>query len=191
MKSTLQSNHRTSPVAARGPESSFTLIELLTVIAIIAVLAGLLFPALTASRRAAKETTARLKISQVATCFRSYYNDYAVWPSNPTNGALWVSILTGNSGIDGSVTNNPRKIIYMEFKAAETNSTGILDPWSQAYSIGFDTNYDNKIDIFGLGAAPNNSSPPTASDVGANTNTSFVIWSIGDPKKRNVLGSWK
>lgn len=164
----------------------FTLMELLLVIAIIALLAGMLLPALAAVRRAAKEGAAKVKISQIGTGFRAYYNEYAQWPSSPTNGALWASILSGNLGVDGTVTNNPRRIIFMDFKKGETNQYGILDPWAvhvsngqHPYFFGFDTNYDNTIDV--SATVPAN----------ANTNTTFIIWSTGDPKKPRVLASWE
>jgi type II secretory pathway pseudopilin PulG len=155
--------------------------ELLTVIAIIAVLAGLLFPALTAARRAAKEGKAKVQINQLATAFRSYYNEYALWPTNGsiTSTAIWLGILQGTD-----TTNNPRKIVFMEFKSSESSYNGvagIYDPWNQNYNLGFDTNYDNTIDI------PSSASLPS----GASTNTSFLIWSTGDPKKPNTIGSWK
>lgn len=162
--------------------SAFTLMELLTVIAIIAVLAGLLFPALNASRRAAKEGKAKVQINQIQTALKAYYNEYAVWPSGTqiTNRVLWALALSGNA------TNNPRKIVFMEFKTGDTNSAGILDPWGQSFSFGFDTNYDNSIDIISLGSSA------AASDTnGGNMNTSFVIWSTGDSKKRKVIGSWQ
>src|ERR1051325_426416 len=113
--------------------SSFTLIELLVVIGIIACLAGLLFPALTAARRTAKESKARVQVTHIATALRAYYNDYAAWPpaSVVTNGSVWASIFVGNA-VQNSLTNNARRIVYMEFKAGETNSIGILDQIGRA-----------------------------------------------------------
>lgn len=60
------------PSARRG----FTLIELLTVIAIIAVLAGLLFPVFMTARGKAREITCVSNLRQIGLAIRMYAQDY-------------------------------------------------------------------------------------------------------------------
>lgn len=66
-------------LTARHP-AGFTLIELLVVIAIIAVLAGLLIPAVGAARGKAQIARARVEINGLVAAINQYKQDYGVWP---------------------------------------------------------------------------------------------------------------
>ena len=66
--------------------AAFTLIELLTVIAIIAILMGLLFPALSGAKKQARRADAGVGVRNIVNACKNYYNDYGKFP--PVTGAL-------------------------------------------------------------------------------------------------------
>ena len=80
--------HRRTPYWShtRYSQKGFTLIELLIVIAIIAILASILFPVFSRVRESARRTACASNMKQIALAFTMYANDYSERLPGATDG---------------------------------------------------------------------------------------------------------
>ena len=123
------------PSAAPSPSrasAAFTLLELLVVISIIAVLAGLLLPVTSSVMENARKTEAKSTETQIVAAIKSFQTDYGVYP-NPapgvTNDKTWVN--DQNQGLfdilraldDATTSVNTRRVVYFEGKDVKTPAT--------------------------------------------------------------------
>jgi len=157
----------------------------MVVIIMIAILAGLLFPAFNGAQRQAKKTQAKNDLMQIVTAVNAYYTEYGQYPTSPTadvtfsttNNTLF-DILRNMTGTTPGNTANARGIVFINVPAAkdQTNSkSGIktssgvwYDPWGNPYNVSIDGNYDNQI------------ANPYSSNAGPNPLQAGVIaWSLG------------
>lgn len=113
----------------------FTLIELLVDIAILAVLAALLLPTLSASKGKAQRTVCQNNLHQISLAVRLYCEDFNDTPPTPGQAVLQTNILSLYSG-------------YKQLLAHYVGSSPPAPPQNRLFSCPADTFY---LDIFSVG----------------------------------------
>ena len=125
----------------RSQTHAFTLVELLTVIAIIAILMGLLFPAIGVVKDQAKKAEAKTACANIVAAVKAYNTEYSKYPNatgtasstdyivgdtaggaSKDNSDLFNILRAKSTGINADHKYNPRRIGFFEGKSA-TNPT--------------------------------------------------------------------
>lgn len=200
-------NRLSAPQPSHSAQA-FTLMELLIVIAIVAILAGVATPVSMQVLKKARETKCRQQMSALVLAVKNYKLEYGhipiriqggnaapgpvttdhFWESNITTGGHFVdSFFRCMAGGNRYHFRNPRRSRFWHPRTVETKKSGLFidndryhyyDPWGNPFWIFFDGDFDGTI-------TPLLHSP---------TNHEFAVLSRGEDGILNTdddLYSWK
>ena len=190
---------------ARERTRGFTLVEMLTVIAIMAVLAGLLFPAIGMVQRRSREKAARATIERLKLALEQYQADFGDYP--PTSlAALGVATNGVNEGIESLVrclSTSREHGPYFPFEEKDLSNTDgdsllrdpcdstitaktlfeLTDPWGNPFIYFHNRDYRGgaRLERYTLQTGERaNCKPHPGEKTGQYpAASSFVIWSVG------------
>jgi len=155
-------------------QAGFTLVELLVVISIIGMLAGIMVPTITKAMEAGKKAKAKGELTAIVAAVKAYKQEYGQWPvaksqmdsvadeynswygppTTESESKDLMRILSGDMTVqkDGQ-TMNPKGARFLE--GAKTDGT-FQDPWGKQYSVKMDTNESGGVEYYGsLGTQEN------------------------------------
>ncbi len=174
-------SHQRSAVRSRR---AFSLLELLAVIAVIGILASLIFPSISGARKSANRAKTKVQLNQWAAAIESFRSEYGYYPafdsSNLVNGGattvisgdhLFHDILAGKKR-DGSAlttgsttaagSQNRKRIPFYSFSDSDLTPADAAFPNllrdafdNLSIAVLVDRNLDGKIDNNDYGTFPN------------------------------------
>ena len=159
------------------PRDGFTLIELLVVMGIMAVLMGLLIPAIALVRAQAKKTKAREQIAQIQASCSLYRDANGVYPAWDLATSAWMTTdgAANSEGLRQALATVSPDI----FRAADS----MLDPWKNKIRY-------RPARVYEFDASKNTTKPIAGDDAakGLPPNIeSYQVWSIG-PDSQDQIG---
>ena len=133
----------------RSSQTGFTLVELLVVISIVGLLAGLVTVGVPRAMEAGKKAKVKGELTAIVAAVKAYKQEYGKWPGSTFTsdttyqGGQSMQLLAALSGTNSSAVENPKSVRFLE--GAQSNGT-MLDPWETQYLVLVDSDDSNSLD---------------------------------------------
>ena len=149
----------TTPSAA-----GFTLVEMLVVVAVIAILAAILIPSLGGAQKSARKRKAELECNAIKTAVEQFFSDfkYMPWEEGSGKGQFvgsdkWADDAESQKAVMAFLRGeNKLGKAYLEVSSRDSKASAdaadegvFLDPWKNPYRIGLDRNLDQQVEYAG------------------------------------------
>jgi prepilin-type N-terminal cleavage/methylation domain-containing protein len=127
---------------ARKTSGGFTLLELLITVVVIGLLIGFLYPALYATKNAAKRKEIEVTKRTLGSAIRSYHFEYQKWPCPDSHqGDADHTYSNNNYLVIEKLTNTVPPLLRMEDFHFDAQGS-LVDRFGGYYSITLDTDYN-------------------------------------------------
>ena len=151
---------------------SFSLLELLVVLAIIVLIAGILLVAVARSRELAQRKQTAALIQTTVNAITQYKAVYGKFPGQSQSAND--SVFTNNSEILSAIQNNPRNLPLLQVPESAFANGSLVDAWACPLVIAMDDNASGITDL---------TASYRANSISANVTGSVAIMSWGpDPE---------